>query len=822
MLVDLQHYFQINLLFSIYQMILLSNVYLLKWIQTSNITIATNMHNNISNISHDTIEYILNTIKYKELNRLPRYSTLLGHELLQVSHHCLVYDETPGQHSLLDEINGNTCQLLSNTQIVKSRSIDSILINVKMITTANPLAKYFYINSSNYSLLTSQHIDREELCNQMMTMTESLSSISDSLRTCCINRQKECVFPLNILVQTKLGREDTTVTSNTAKTTSSISSTNLKNPTDKGINHGSPGTIPIETTDISSIADSGSSMIGVTSNSRSKFFTIHIKLIDINDNPPKFPNPQHTIHISEGIHIGSRLPLPLAEDLDCTEYNIVRYQLLTQGDDTFELIQLSNEFNDLPSSSSIVPSTSNQPINQFNNFPHSLHIQNTFNYQPTLFTMNQLSSIYQQNRPEQLYLKVMKQLDWETKRNYHFILIAEDSGTPGFTGEMNLEIIVTDENDNHPIFRNKSLIVTVPENSLINNTNDIRKGLFEINAKTGWLILNGRLDYEKDKHHLLRIIARDQLGHSGFDEALVSIYVTDLNDVAPQITIESVNRISSNKTINDINDNKNNILHVYINETPGYNVINEQYSDDSLLPTSQLLAFIVVNDPDTGSGGNFQCYLQSTNINTMNNNNNNINYKRFNTDLHSSSLKSLLPSTNEMYNLDKLFFTTKYTLDESNHPLSSSLVTTTTTTTTTSIGSSSIVGVFQLNLISNVNFELITIYGFDYEYSKSESVKIVCMDNGEPSLTSSHIIKVIVQDLNDNPPIFSKDYYSFFVQESSPVNTLVNKVIATDADSEKNAEINYQINQDGKEYFSINKLDGSIYTKMVFDRELRQ
>ncbi|TNN06176.1 Protocadherin alpha-C2, partial [Schistosoma japonicum] len=670
MLMDLQHYFQINLLFSIYQMILLFNVFLLKWIQTSSITIATNTHNNISNTSHDSIEYILNTIKYEELNRLPRYSSLLGHELLQVSHHCLVYDETPGQHSLLDEINGNTCQLLSNIQLVKSRSIDSILINVKIITTANPLAKYFYIDASNYSLLTSQHIDREELCNQMMTMTESLSSISDSLRTCCINRQKECVFPLNILVQIKFSREDTTATSNTGKSTNSISSTKPKNPTDKGINHGSPGTIPTGTADINSIADSSSSsMIGVTSNSRSKFFTINIKLIDINDNPPKFPNPQHTIHISEGIHIGSRLPLPLAEDLDCTEYNIVRYQLLTQGDDTFELIQLSNEFSDLPSLSSVLPSTSNQPIYaQFNNLPYSPHTENAFNYQPTLFTMNQLSSSssYQQNRPEQLYLKVMKQLDWETKRSYHFILTAEDSGTPGFTGEMNLEIIVTDENDNHPIFRNKSLIVTVPENSpeglhliqlvaddpdegksgqiiyslmyndnstlsytnqLNNNTNDLKKRLFEIDTKTGWLIINGHLDYEKVKQHHLHILAHDQSGHPGFDEALVSIYVTDLNDVAPQITVESVNRISSIQSINDINYNKNNVLHVYINETPGYNIINyklnEQYTDDSLLPTSQLLAFVVVNDPDTGPGGNFQCYLESTTINSNNNNNNN-------------------------------------------------------------------------------------------------------------------------------------------------------------------------------------------------------
>ncbi|VDP59782.1 unnamed protein product, partial [Schistosoma mattheei] len=99
---------------------------------------------------------------------------------------------------------------------------------------------------------------------------------------------------------------------------------------------------------------------------------------------------------------------------------------------------------------------------------------------------------------------------------------------------------------------------------------------------------------------------------------------------------------------------------------------------------------------------------------------------------------------------------------------------------------------------------------------------IVCSDNGIPSLTSSYVIKVIVQDLNDNPPVFTKDYHNFFVQENSPINTLINKVIATDADSEKNAEIKYQLSQDGEEYFTINQLDGTIYTKIIFDRELKQ
>ncbi|VDP80537.1 unnamed protein product [Schistosoma mattheei] len=120
------------------------------------------------------------------------------------------------------------------------------------------------------------------------------------------------------------------------------------------------------------------------------------------------------------------------------------YQLLTQGDDTFELIQLSNDLiNNLPS---LVPSTSiNNDNNQliysnYNSLSYNRQMEHPFTYHQsnTLSPINQL--LPYQNRPEQLYLKVTKPLDWETKRSYQFILTAEDNGSPAFTGEMSLMV----------------------------------------------------------------------------------------------------------------------------------------------------------------------------------------------------------------------------------------------------------------------------------------------------------------------------------------------------------------------------------------------
>ncbi|VEL26942.1 unnamed protein product [Protopolystoma xenopodis] len=59
-------------------------------------------------------------------------------------------------------------------------------------------------------------------------------------------------------------------------------------------------------------------------NEESQFFSLIVRLVDINDNSPRFPRQMETIFVSEGLKIGSRLPLPLASDPDSLEFGIAR------------------------------------------------------------------------------------------------------------------------------------------------------------------------------------------------------------------------------------------------------------------------------------------------------------------------------------------------------------------------------------------------------------------------------------------------------------------------------------------------------------------
>ncbi|XP_078066648.1 cadherin-5-like [Mustelus asterias] len=78
------------------------------------------------------------------------------------------------------------------------------------------------------------------------------------------------------------------------------------------------------------------------------------------------------------------------------------------------------------------------------------------------------------------------------------------------------------------------------------------------------------------------------------------------------------------------------------------------------------------------------------------------------------------------------------------------------------------------------------------------------------------VLLVNVLDV-DEPPVFSKDQYTFRVYENLPVDTPVGSVVAKDPDQTKSS-ISYSL-RDGREYFKIGKDDGSIKTIVELDRE---
>ncbi|XP_076869832.1 protocadherin Fat 1a isoform X3 [Brachyhypopomus gauderio] len=83
-------------------------------------------------------------------------------------------------------------------------------------------------------------------------------------------------------------------------------------------------------------------------------------------------------------------------------------------------------------------------------------------------------------------------------------------------------------------------------------------------------------------------------------------------------------------------------------------------------------------------------------------------------------------------------------------------------------------------------------------------------------------VDIILEDVNDNPPIFLLKYYNVSISEASVIGTSVVQVLATDADTGNNKMLFYQIVEDeeqSSEYFTIDRDTGTIWTASMLNHE---
>uniref|UniRef100_A0A669F1W0 Protocadherin 7a n=1 Tax=Oreochromis niloticus TaxID=8128 RepID=A0A669F1W0_ORENI len=110
----------------------------------------------------------------------------------------------------------------------------------------------------------------------------------------------------------------------------------------------------------------------------------------------------------------------------------------------------------------------------------------------------------------------------------------------------------------------------------------------------------------------------------------------------------------------------------------------------------------------------------------------------------------------------------------------------------------------------------------DYEATKEYSVTIVAVDSGSPSLSSNSSLMVRVVDINDHAPTFAQSVVEVHFAENNSPGERVVTVVATDADSGKNAEIAYSLDPATNGPFYIDADNGDIRTTGVLDREQRE
>ncbi|KAM9846402.1 protocadherin Fat 3 [Aulostomus maculatus] len=116
------------------------------------------------------------------------------------------------------------------------------------------------------------------------------------------------------------------------------------------------------------------------------------------------------------------------------------------------------------------------------------------------------------------------------------------------------------------------------------------------------------------------------------------------------------------------------------------------------------------------------------------------------------------------------------------------------------------------------------IYPLDYETVQYYRLTVKATDT-LTGAKSEVDVDIVVLDVNDNPPLFQNTSYSTVLAENSMIGTSVLQVFAQDQDSEKNSVVSYQILSDiynSTDYFQIDSNSGLVFTARLLDYELIQ
>lgn len=94
--------------------------------------------------------------------------------------------------------------------------------------------------------------------------------------------------------------------------------------------------------------------------------------------------------------------------------------------------------------------------------------------------------------------------------------------------------------------------------------------------------------------------------------------------------------------------------------------------------------------------------------------------------------------------------------------------------------------------------------------------------NEIPALYSDAIVRITIDDINDNVPEFSLNDYTVRIREDVPKGTVVGIVNAHDLDTGPGGDIVYSLSDDSENSFKIDKFSGTIRTTKMLDFEERQ
>ncbi|XP_048189325.1 protocadherin Fat 4 [Perognathus longimembris pacificus] len=490
---------------------------------------------------------------------------------------------------------------------------------------------------------------------------------------------------------------------------------------------------------------------------------VNVSLVDLNDNTPVFYPVQYFAHIQENEPGGTYVTTVSASDPDLGPNGTVRYAI-SAGD-------------------------------------------------RSRFQINAQSGV----------ISTRMALDREEKTAYQLQVVATDGGNLQSPNQAIVTITVLDTQDNPPVFSQAAYSFVVFENvalgyqvggvsatSMDLNTNITyvittgdQRGVFAIHQATGQLTTASAIDREEQSFYQLKVVAS---GGAVAGDTVVNITVKDLNDNSPHF-LQAVESI-----------------HVVENWQAGHTVFQAQ-----------------AEDPDEGVNGLVIYSLKQNprNLFAIDERNGTITLLS-SLDAHAGPYQiEILACDTGVPQLSSSLILTVYVHDVNDNPPVFDQISYEVTLSESEPVNSRFFQVQASDQDSGANGEIayaiaegntggaFGIFPDGQLYIKSELDRelqdryvllVVASDRAVEPLSATVNVTVILEDVNDNRPLFNSTNYTFYFEEEQAAGSFVGKVSAVDKDFGPNGEVRYSFEMVQPD-FELHAITGEITSTRQFDRE---
>ncbi|KAM9795044.1 cadherin-related family member 2 [Neosynchiropus ocellatus] len=481
---------------------------------------------------------------------------------------------------------------------------------------------------------------------------------------------------------------------------------------------------------------------------------------------------------------------------------------------------------------------------------------------PLSFSLSGSESVYFSVESHTGRVSVERKLDRESYNLLEFQVTVTD-GISIYPPTVTATIILTDANDNRPIFVNSSYDASVPENEPINTvlfrvqatdedtstagvvryyldevTPAHGSSLFEIVPTTGDVRLIKALNYTGlSTFYRLKISAKDGGGKCFSDEPVVLssivysfISVEDVPDLNPQFFgLPYVARVEENSPMGlsvfqvsavDMDTGVNDDIIYSIEESNGLFSIT---SDDGNITVaskidretvgSTVTLTIKAAESQPNINGQPATATASVRIEIIDVNDNKpefykctaesscVKESNFSAEILEQSLGSV-PINMKVIDLDevKRIQLTLEGADKNFFSVEPQLTT------------------------ADSAVQLLIKQPVDYEEKEQIVLQVIAKDQDESSFQSTATVTITIKDINDNSPRFPQDTYRLNVTEHTAEGTTIATITATDPDTMDAGKLVYSLLPESiLEYFDVTPSSGVVYVKNqnLLDREVR-